>query len=142
MSFDIFLFAIDRTGEAAPFDRAIAEHAFEGYATHTDTDEWGLRDLDGEILSADISIDGGPNIVCIAINRPPFVDWFWNAMFEIMRQTRTFLIWGGVNDAPGYCVANPDWESYLEPQMVEDDGPPAIVLCGADIEAAINASGV
>jgi hypothetical protein len=48
-------------------------------------------------------LDAGPKIGCISVNRPPFVDWFWNAMFEIMRRTRTFL-------------------------------------CGADIEAAINAS--
>jgi hypothetical protein len=142
MSLDIFLFAIDRNGDAAPFDRSIAERAFEGFATHTETDEWGLRDSDGGLCSADISIDAGPNICCIAINRPPFTEWFWNAMFEILRQTRTFLMWGSVTDAPGYCVANPDWQSYMPPDLFEDDGPPAMVLCGADIEAAINASGV
>jgi len=140
MSFDIFLFAIDRNGEAAPFDRVIAERAFEGYATNTEHDEWGLRDADGDLLWADISIYAGPKIGCIAINRPPFTERFWNAMFEIMRQTRTFLMWGSVTDAPGYCVANPYWETYMPPKMVEDDGPPAMVLCGADIEAAINAS--
>ncbi len=49
-------------------------------------------------------------------------------------------MWGSVTDAPGYCVANLDWELYMPPDLFEDDGPPAIVFCGSDIEAAINAS--
>ena len=141
MSFDIYLFALDRNGEAAPFDRSIADRAFEGYIGNAKADGWSLRPPDGGWCSADISIDATPEITCIAIHRPPFVDWFWNAMFEIMRRTKTFLMWGSANDAPGYCVAHADWESYMPTDMVEDDGPPAVVLCGADIEAAIVASG-
>jgi hypothetical protein len=71
------------------------------------------------------------------VNRPPD-GVFWQAIFEILKGTRTFLVWPAP-DPPTHCVANPDLEGYVDSQL-EHMGVPAFVRSPAEIGRAIEAS--
>ena len=139
MGFDIFLM----TGKAEEnrFDRAIVERAFASNAADTSSGWWALRMSTGEPCAGELSIDQTPTIDGFAVHRPPDLPWFWDAIFEVLRQTRTFLVWPAVGPGPPYCVANEDWKSYIGEELTEDMGEPALVRSGADIPAALDASG-
>lgn len=137
MSFDIFLKTAD---DDVALDRAIAERAFDGIVEMMDYSEWMLLDPDGN--PCDIAID--VLVDCIAVNRPPSfeaVPQFWNAMFEILRQTRSFLIWSSAGPYPSYCIAHPELIVSPPPALLADFGKPAIVGSGAEIDAAITRTG-
>ena len=134
MSFDLFLFSMPEE----TFDRSVVERAFASFAEGIDTDDWLLRSPEGEPYSASFTIDTSPQINHISINRPPFVEEFWKAIFEVLQTTRTFLVWPAPNE-PSYCVANPNWETYLGDDPL-NMGRPAFVTCPAEIPEVIEAS--
>jgi hypothetical protein len=137
MSFDIFLVTLkaDEAGEQLRFDRAIVERAFASFALDQDTDNWQLLMPDGELTSASMLVELGSTITGFSLNRPPFMPTFWDAMFDVMRQTPTFLAWPG-ND-PSLCVAAADYMGFAPTDF---DEKVVVASCGADIEAAIIAS--
>jgi hypothetical protein len=79
-------------------------------------------------------IDPGPQIKGFSVNRPPAMLEFWDALYEVMRQTPTVLFWPG---EPGCCVT----ESYVDllpADFSEKAGQePVIVTSGAQISAVI-----
>jgi len=121
------------------FERAVPERAFAVFGVETASPDWHLRAPDGDFYSAWMSVDTDPFLGCLSVNRPPSAPEFWNAMFEVLRQTRIYLFWPAPG-RPSYCVANPDWRSYIKPDFVEDNGEPAMISSGAEISAAIDAS--
>jgi hypothetical protein len=137
MSFDIFLTTFEDY-EPGKFDRSIVERAFEPLIADRDEGLWYLQTPEGERVFGTLSIDDGPEVSGFSVNRPPFMPSFWSAIFEVLRQTHTFLFWPGEDPYPTYCVANPDFAARLPPEFVKDCGGRSIITCGAEIEAAIN----
>jgi hypothetical protein len=93
MSFDIYLLTLkaDEAGEQLRFDRTIVERAFASFAVDQDTDNWQLRMPDGELTWASMRVELGSTITGFSVNRPPSMPTFWDAVFDVMRQTPTFL---------------------------------------------------
>ena len=139
MSFDLLLLA--GQGKENHFDRAIAERAFESNANDTSSDWWNFHMSDGKSCAGELSIDQTPKINGFAVHGPPNLPWFWDALFEVLRQTRTFLVWPAPGPGPSYCVANEDWKSYIGEELTGDMGEPVLVRSGAEIPAALDASG-
>jgi hypothetical protein len=93
VSLDIFLSTLT-DDESALFDRTIVERAFKAIAVDQLSGYWNLRTLEGEMTSATISVSDRPRISHFSANRPPrhrYFPQFWNAMFEVLRQTPTVL---------------------------------------------------
>jgi len=139
MGFDIFLMA--GRGEENHFDRAIVERAFASIANETSSNWWDFHMPDGSSCSGELSIDPTPKIDGFAVHRPPDLPRFWDALFDVLRQTRTFLVWPAPGPDPTYCVANEDWRSYIGEELTGHMGEPALVRSGAEIPAALEASG-
>ena len=139
MGFDIFLIA--GQGEENHFDRAIVERAFESFANNRSSGWWDFHMADGKSCSGELSIDQTAKVDGFAVHRPPDLPWFWDAIFDVLRQTRTFLVWPAPGPGPDYCVANEGWKAYIDHEMVEDMGEPALVRSGAEIPAVLEASG-
>jgi hypothetical protein len=140
MGFEIFLTSVS-TDEKDRFDRALVEHAFKNLADDVSGGHWNLVGADGERYSAEVDIREEPRLSGFGVSRPPFVPEFWDAMFEIMRQTRTFLFWPD-SDPPQCCIANPDIIHDLPEGMVEALGEPVFASSGAEIEAAVEGRAV
>ncbi len=71
------------------------------------------------------------------MNRPPFIPEFWNAIYEVLRQTKTMLYWPSSAD-PRCCIAQVNADADFLKRVEEALGPPAIVTCGAEIEVCHN----
>lgn len=130
--------------EADRFDRAIVERAFKDITVDQDGNDWRLRTPGGEETSADVYIKDQPRISGFSVHRPPALSYFptfWDAMFEVFRQTRTLLPrTAGDEGEPPYCVVNPALVPDLSPEFIERLGSPQIVSSGAEIDAAIERS--
>jgi hypothetical protein len=138
MGFDIFL----QSPPGELLDRSIIEHAFANMIVgDPKSDFWNLHADDGEMYLANLFIGEGPSIDGFMVARPPWVPEFWDAIFDILRQTQSFLVWPAGGPGPIYCVANPDWQSYLPADLVESMGPPALVAAAEEIPKVIEASG-
>lgn len=88
-----------------------------------------------------MTVDLGESIVYFAINRPPpsyegFPE-FWQAIFEVMRQTPTYCILAGVRTHANHCVANPDILDELPADFAEERGGARFVTSAAEFEAAL-----
>lgn len=139
MSFDIFVTTLTDDKNDL-FERSIVERAFSALSSDQTEENWSLHTADGELTSADLSIDEGPRIPYFAVGRPPFIPEFWQAIFEVLQQTRT-AIWWPTTGHPNYCVANPDLMAHFPDEVIAQSGEPTFVSSGAEIEAAIIASG-
>ena len=106
MSFDIYVMT---GGER--FDRSIVERAFGDAALNTDSDIWGLCYKDGSESLVDIDVGTDLQIDGFSASRPPASLEFWAPVFEVLRATRTFLVWPATGPAPTWCVANTDCET-------------------------------
>jgi hypothetical protein len=140
MSFDIFVCTMTE-GDADFFDRSIAERAFEFIVEDLTGDQWALKAPGGGPCSGTVFIDDERKISGFSVNRPPGYEGFpefWDAIFEVLRQTRAIVVWPG--DSPSYCVANPDAISSLTPDFVEDFGPTVLVTSGLEIAATVERS--
>src|SRR5208282_669947 len=120
MSFSIYVSTVNND-DGNMFDRVIVERAFKDIAVNQAGVYWNLRRLDGHVASATIFIEGQLKISGFAANRPPSYSGFpkfWDAMFEILRQTRTIMFWPAAKGPhPRCCVADlalvPDLRSDL-----------------------------
>jgi hypothetical protein len=94
--------------------------------------------LDG-VPTAHVSLRLGQVIDGFSVNRPPDKDWFpgfWDALYSVLRQTRSFCVVAGVPGNPMYCVANPDTLDERAAVMDADDRA-CVVHSGADLAAAL-----
>jgi hypothetical protein len=142
VSLDIFLSTLT-DDEGASFDRAIVERAFKAIAVDQLGGYWNLRTPAGEMTSATISVADQPRISHFAANRPPgygYFPEFWNAMFEVLRQTRTVVFWPAGGPKPHCCLANPDMISHGPASLIEAIGEPAFVTSGAEIDVVMQRS--
>lgn len=143
MSFQIFLMTTTED-ERDNFDRAIVERAFKDIAVRQDNEWWQLQTPEGDEVFATVHVHQKPRLSGFSVIRPPSFEvfpTFWDAVFDVLRQTRTVLAWPG--GPPPYCVANPALVPDLPADLIEAWGnPPPIVSSGADIVAAMERSGI
>ena len=144
MSFDMFVLMIRNDGKDC-FERAIAERAFASVVEDVQESDWTCHDDDDvgtHILIGGLDTDDEAEMIDgFSINRPPTYDHrpeFWNALFEVLRQTRTFLMWPDDGPGPTYCIANVDLEKEFPAEYIADFGRPAVISCGADIVAILD----
>ena len=143
MSFSIYVSTLNNDDKNT-FDRAVVERAFRDIAMDQTGGYWNLRSPDGRIASTTIFIKDKPKISGFSANRPPSYSRFpkfWDAMFEILSQTRTILFWPAGGPRPHCCVADPTLLPDLPSDLTNALGKPAIVSSGAEIEAAIALTG-
>ena len=143
MSFTIYVSSVNNDNRSM-FDRVLVERAFKDIAVTQTGGYWNLRTPDGRIASATILIDDKPNISGFSANRPPPYSGFpkfWDAIFEILSQTRTILFWPEGGPLPHCCIANRALLPDLPSEWANALGKPAIVSSGAEIEAAIALTG-
>ena len=140
MSLDIFVMTLieDEDGRQLRFDRSVVEQAFASFALDQETDDWQLMNPDGEIVFAMVSVDLDPTITGFSIDRPPAMHTFWDAVYEVLRQTPTVVVWPGRD--PSYCVAQRDYTGLVPEDYMKTFGAPVVATCGADILAAVEAS--
>ncbi len=136
MGFDIFLSVVTED-EADQFDRSIVERAFRPIVVDLEGDVWELRWPNGALSHAEVAVGTTPTLDGIHVSRPPGMPAFWQAIYEILRQTRTVLLWPG---DPCSCVANPDLAANMPADYVEDRGQPVFVTSGQEIVDAISRS--
>jgi hypothetical protein len=140
MSLDIFISAMT-DDEAGKFDRALVERAFQSIAVDQNGDYWNLQTRQREMTSVTISVAKEPQISHFSANRPPdyhsFPE-FWDAMFDVLRQTHTLLFWPADGPIPHCCLANPDM--LVSAEVINALGEPAFVTSGAEMEAAVDRS--
>jgi hypothetical protein len=144
MSFTIYVSTVSKD-DGNMFDRAVVERAFKEIAVNQAGSYWNLRSPEGPIASATIFIKDQSKISGFSANRPPSYSGFpkfWNAMFEILRQTRTIIFWPAAKGPhPRCCIADLALVPDLPSDLTNALGKPAIVSSGAEIEAAIALTG-
>ncbi len=95
MSLDIFISTLTHD-DIEKFERAVVERAFRAIAVDQSGNYWNLQTPRQEKTSVTISVDEEESISAFSANRPPeyrsFPE-FWNAMFEVLRETYTVLFW-------------------------------------------------
>ena len=132
MSFDIFIFAFESGGEPRKFPRAVLERAFGGFSDMSDPTWWSVSDS-----FAGIQLDNAMEIDNFGVNRPPhFEHPFWPALFDVLRETSSVLLWpGGGPVATDHSVA-----ATLPEGMIEEGGGLTVVSSAAEIVRAIQES--
>jgi hypothetical protein len=140
VSLDIFISTLTHD-DIEKFERAVVERAFRAIAVDQSGNYWNLQTPRQEKMSVTISVDEEESISAFSANRPPeyrsFPE-FWNAMFEVLRETYTVLFWPACESVPHCCVANP--KMHVSRDVVAALGEPAFVSSGAEIEAAMTRS--
>jgi hypothetical protein len=139
MSFDMFAFAF-KGGDLTQFDTAIVERVFGPLLAERDGDDWSLKLPEGPCFGA-ISVPVAPSTDSIAIDRPPLVPSFLNALYDFLKQTRTVLVWPGGGPHPSACVADAAVIGDLPEDLVESFGTPTVVSSGAEIGTCVSLSG-
>jgi hypothetical protein len=137
VSLDIFLVTLT-DDEAVKFDRSIVERAFKYITSDQVGDHWHPRTAFGTV-----SVDDEPKIRGISVRSPPSYEHFpefWNAMFEVLCQTRTVLVWPAGGPKPHCCLANPDMIPHVPADFVDSFGEPAFVASGEEIDAVMERS--
>lgn len=135
MSLDMVVMAVPGTA----FPRAIVERAFATYVKDVKDDEWYPCPPGEEQSAVYMTVDVEEMIDGFSINRPPFYDGFpgfWDAVFEVMQQTRSCCLIAGVSSRPNICVAR---EDIVNEDMIEFAGGRdhvRVVSSGAELEAA------
>jgi hypothetical protein len=136
MDFKIFLYML-KGSKKSFFERDIVTCAFRHLVESTDGDCWQIVLPDSPCLGQ-IHIEGTQEIKGFSVKRPPFELPFWDALFEVMRQTPTLLFWPGSIDHHSICcVANTAAASEPAYDEFRKAMRPSIVSCGAEIEACI-----
>ncbi|HKT18525.1 MAG TPA: hypothetical protein VJR47_10815 [Stellaceae bacterium] len=125
MSWDIWLQCFHE-GEVAKFPSAIVHKAFQPFAVREDRgDEEGEGHwrLFGTGSHTTMSMDDGPMVEGLAINRPAGPPEFWEALLGVMRQTSTVFYWPG----EGAAVADAAVIPHLPPELVKGVGGVTVV---------------
>jgi hypothetical protein len=106
MSFDIFLVCL-QNGEVSTFPLTLVETAFAPFIESRGDESWALTES-----NADVWIDTEPEISGFMVSRPPGENHpFWQAVFDLMRQTPTVLHWQG----GGAVVADESVVAHMPP---------------------------
>jgi hypothetical protein len=130
MGFDLFLLSF-QNGESSTFPISLVERRFGAYATSRDEDWWVLEYPDGGYC--EVFIDATGEVVeTFMVARPPASLEFWQALFELLRETPSCLCWPG----GGPLIANPSVRDQL-PKGKGELGEPTIVSTPEQICEAI-----
>jgi len=132
MSFDIWLYCF-KNGDADFFPTQIVKDAFAPYHVGDEDKYWILQFPNGG--RCEVRVGEEPMTVGFMIIRPSG-DRLHDAIYEIMRQTRTALSWS----FGGAAVADPSVIPHLPPKMIQSLGVPTVVHSGDDIIKAIESS--
>jgi hypothetical protein len=133
MSFDIFLACV-QNGEISTFPRILVETAFAPFIESRDESSWKLAGC-----LADVWIDAQAEINGFGVSRPPGDEHpFWQALFDLMRQTPTVLYWPAADDAA--VVADESVIAHMPPDMIESVGRPTVVGTALEIGECIRDS--
>jgi len=133
MSFDIFLGCM-KNGESATFPRALVETAFAPFIESRSDRSWKLTDS-----LADVWIQAGPEIYGFTVSRPPGDEHpFWQALFDLMRQTQSVLYWP--SDGPASVVTDEAVIAHMPAEMIEIVGPVIVVETPLEIGECIRNS--
>jgi hypothetical protein len=140
MSFEVFLQTF-KGGDNATFERAIAERLFAPYVHEVLSEQWDVRLPDGSPSLGQIFVDQEPLIDSLHVLRPPGDIGFWDAMYQLMKETGALLYWPGeplcaVTDA---AVLEELPAGFVE-EVVERDGPIPIVTSGQELWDVIRTS--
>jgi hypothetical protein len=120
MSFDIFFLCFDR-GAPAQVPFALIEKGFGSFAARRDDTCWSLEYPDGGFT--ELFVDATQDEVGdFMVSRPPLSPQFWQALFDLLQQTKSCLLWPG--DAP--LVANAAARAHL-PIDIAELGEPIVV---------------
>jgi hypothetical protein len=137
MSFDIYVLVITE-GDRDHFPRAMVERAFASIAIDLSGDHWILQPPNGESVMANVSIDEEALINGFSVNRPTHYDYFpelWDALYDVMRQTRTILFWP--TNSGCCCIANAAFAAELPADFVADWPKLTFASNGLDVHNAI-----
>lgn len=142
MSLDMFVSAFSEDGEN-DFPRSIVEQAFAPFVEDVKDTYWRLNLRSGEQTFIDMDVEAGEMIDGFSINRPPSYEGFpefWEALYNVLRQTRAFCVLAGVREDPNCCAANPDVINEV-PEPLQDvaaaRGGVRLVSSAAELEAAL-----
>ncbi len=137
MRFDLFVCTI---AKGQTFERATVEAAFATYVRDAKLGALYFGDATRGFFLSAMAIEKAELIDRFSINRPSPYDQcpeFWCALFEVLRQTPTVLIWPAPKPYPCFCFANSALAGRLPPGLVADFGPPMLASSGAAIGAAV-----
>src|ERR1700749_3219501 len=119
MSFDIYLICFDN-GDPGYFSTNIMEKAFGSSLISKEGGHWTLKFPDGG--GGRMTTDDGQMANGFVMNRPSGGD-LYDAIYEIMRQTRTVLSWS----FGGAAVADASVIPHIVKEMIESVGLPTVV---------------
>jgi len=139
MSLDMFVCAMPPE-DGNCIRRDVVERAFAPYVQDVKDDYWILSLKGGENTSVNMSVQMGDLINCFSINRPPSYPSFpefWDALYEVLLQTRTYCVLLGVRADPNICVANAAVVDKMPADLVEERGGARLVGSGAELEAVL-----
>ena len=139
MSFDIYISALSG-GKITTIKRSIVTDAFAELIGIVDRVGWQLILPDWGLCSGHFYIDDSLDVDSFSINRPPLVPVFAAALYTVMRQTPTVLMWPGIGPDPRCCVADPAVIKEMPPDMIEALGMPTVVHSGEEIIDCISRS--
>lgn len=131
MSFDIFI-ACFHGGDEGAFPRHVMEEAFGPYIDSREPRCLVLRFADGG--HSDVYVEDKEHISFFGVNRPAASPEFWQAVFEILRQTPTLLLWPG-GEHP--VVGSPATLQHLPADVAETFGVPIIAVSPDQIRACV-----
>ena len=130
MSFEIMT-ATFRDGDAVTYDRTIAERAFAGLIAKENRFGWELKAP--ECGAAFVDIEDAAQISGFDVSRPPRYAPFWDAVFEVIEETRGVVFWPD----GGMCVTDQSVVAELPADMIESFSEPTVVANGSQILDAI-----
>jgi len=137
MSFGIYVSALSG-GKLTTIKRSIAADAFADFIGIVDQYGWQLTLPGWGLCHGRFYIRDSPDIEGFSINRPPLVPVFMDALYTVMRQTPTVLMWPALGPDPRCCVADPAVIKEMPPDMIEALGMPTLVHSGQEIIACIS----
>jgi hypothetical protein len=120
VSFDIF-FQCFKNGDSGEFPVGLFERAFHAFAEQWDVDHVFLRFPDGGIGEI-YARTGGETLQGFMISHAPANPEFWEALFELLRDTPSCIFWAGGGPG-GPLLVNPDARNHLPISLVEDTEP-------------------
>jgi hypothetical protein len=132
----MFVFTVP-PDSAERFPVALVEKAFAPYLPENHD---GALFLDGEQTWTTMTVHGddGELINGFSFNRPPSYEGFpgfWDALYTVMRQTRTMCLIAGFGDDASWCVANPDIRDHLPEGFTADFGELKFASSAAELGA-------
>ena len=121
MSFDIFFQCLEN-GDNGEFPVALFERGFRPFAEHWDADHVFLKYPDGG-MGEIYAETAGETMNGFMISHAPAHPEFWQALFELLRETSSCLFWPG----GGQVIARSSTRDHPAPDMIEALGEPSLV---------------